>query len=250
MRPTCEANTRGSTRARRRRLTSALRLAFRHSNPTSVRTLPRLFWCLPLLLACGGQQGSQTQTAPPPVSRPLAWLAGQRVVLTPVYRIREGDAMGWGAQIPRSREFLRALDSAIAGELAQRGLEKQWVYPADLARSMRASPTYTVDPNALAVEPLRNPGLAQGGKIGDPLATQLRTIVAMHDSRMVLLPVELRFDRDKTGQGIAILRAVLVDARIGDIRWVGEASSDPSPTFSRALLANVASHFADLITVR
>ena len=250
MRPTCEANTRGSTRARRRRLSSALRLAFRHSNPTSVRTLPRLFWCLPLLIACGGKQGSQTQTAPPPVSRPLAWLAGQRVVLTPVYRIREGDAMGWGAQIPRSREFLRALDSAIAGELAQRGLEKQWVYPADLARSMRASPTYTVDPNALAVEPLRNPGLAQGGKIGDPLATQLRTIVAMHDSRMVLLPVELRFDRDKSGQGIAVLRAVLVDARIGDVRWVGEASSDPSPTFSRALLASVASHFADLITIR
>jgi len=205
---------------------------------------------LPLLLACGGKQGSQTQTAPPPVNRPLAWLAGQRIVLTPVYRIREGDAMGWTAQIPRSREFLRALDTAIAGELAQRGLEKQWVYPADLARSTRASPTYTVDPNALAVEPLRNPGLAQGGKIGDPLATQLRTIIAMHDSRMVLLPVELRFDRDKSGQGIAVLRAVLVDARIGDVRWVGEASSDPSPTFSRALLASVASHFADLITIR
>jgi len=250
MRPTCEANTRGSTRARRRRLVPAPRLAFRHFHPRSVRTLPRLLCSLPLLLACGGQQGAQTQTAPPPVSRPLAWLAGQRIVLTPVYRIREGDAMGWTAQIPRSREFLRALDTAIAGELAQRGLEKQWVYPADLARSMRASPTYTVDPNALAVEPLRNPGLAQGGKIGDPLATQLRTIIAMHDSRMVLLPVELRFDRDKSGQGIAVLRAVLVDARIGDIRWVGEASSDPSPTFSRALLASVASHFADLITIR
>jgi len=215
-----------------------------------VRTLPRLLCCLPLLLACGGQQGSQSQTAPPPVSRPLAWLAGQRIVLTPVYRIREGDVMGWAAQIPRSRELLRALDSAIAGELAQRGLEKQWVYPADLARSTRASPTYTVDPNALAVEPLRNPGLAQGGKIGDPLATQLRTIIAMHDSRMVLLPVELRFDRDKSGQGIAVLRAVLVDARTGDVRWVGEASSDPSPAFSRALLTSVANHFADLITVR
>jgi hypothetical protein len=217
-----------------------------------VRTLPRLIWCLPLLLACGGGStpASQTQTAPPPVSRPLAWLAGQRIVLTPVYRIREGDVMGWAAQIPRSRELLRALDSALAGELAQRGLEKQWVYPADLARSTRASPTYTVDPNALAVEPLRNPALAQGGKIGDPLATQLRTIVAMHDSRMVLLPVELRFDRDKSGQGIAVLRAVLVDARIGDVRWVGEASSDPSPTFSRALLTSVANHFADLITVR
>jgi hypothetical protein len=205
-----------------------------------------------MLLACGGQQQQAQTTAatPAPVSRPLASLAGQRVVLAPVYRIREGDPLGWAAQIPRSRELLRALDTALAGELAQRGLEKQWVYPADLARSSRANPTYAVDPYALAVEPLRNPNVAPGGKIGDPLATQLRTIIALQDSRAVLLPVELRFEKDKSGQGIAILRAVLVDARIGDIRWTGEAASDPAPTFSRAMLASVASHFADLITIR
>lgn len=205
---------------------------------------------MPLLLGCGGQQGSQTQAAQPVVSRPLASLAGQRVVLTPVYRLRDGDVMGWGAQIPRSRELLRALDTAIAAELAQRGLEKQWVYPPDLARSVKASPTYAVDPYALAAEPLRSSSVAPGGKIGDPLVTQLRTMIALHDSRFVLLPVELRFDRDKSGQGIAVLRAVLVDGRIGEIRWAGEASSDPAPTFSRALLASVASHFADLITIR
>jgi hypothetical protein len=205
---------------------------------------------LPLLLGCGGQQSSQTQAPQPAVSRPLATLAGQRVVLTPVYRLREGDAMGWGAQIPRSRELLRALDTAIAAELAQRGLEKQWVYPADLARSVKASPTYAVDPYALAVEPLRSTSVAPGGKIGDPLVTQLRTMIALHDSRFVLLPVELRFERDKSGQGIAVLRAVLVDGRIGEVRWAGEASSEPAPTFSRALLASVASHFADLITIR
>ena len=205
------------------------------------------------MLACGGgqsRQGSQDPAPAPVVSRPLASLAGQRIVLTPVYRMREGDPMGWAAQVPRSRELLRALDSAIAGELAQRGLEKQWVYPADLARSMRASPTYAVDPYALAIEPLRNPSLAAGGKIGDPLATQLRTIIALHDGRFVLLPVELRFDRDKSGQGIAVLRAVLVDARIGDVRWTGEVASDPSPSFARALLTSVASRFADLITIR
>ena len=206
---------------------------------------------VPFLVACGGgQPKAQTAATPAPVSRPLAFLAGQRVVLTPAYRIREGDPMGWAAQIPRSRELLRGLDSAIASELAQRGLEKQWVYPADLARSARANRTYAVDPYALAVEPLRNPNLAAGGKIGDPLATQLRTIIALQDSRAVLLPVELRFERDKSGQGIAILRAVLVDARIGDVRWTGDAVSDPSPTFSREVLASVASHFADLITIR
>jgi hypothetical protein len=204
-----------------------------------------------LVLGCGGQQqASQTQAAQPVVSRPLASLAGQRIVLTPVYRLREGDAMGWAAQLPRSREFLRALDTALAAELAQRGLEKQWVYPPDLARSARASPTYAVDPYALAAEPLRSPSVAPGGKIGDPLVTQLRTMIALHDARFVLLPVELRFERDKSGQGIAVLHAVLVDGRIGEVRWTGDASSDAAPTFSRALLASVASHFADLITIR
>jgi len=75
-------------------------------------------------------------------------------------------------------------------------------------------------------------------------------MIALHDSRFVLLPVELRFERDKSGQGIAVLHTVLVDGRIGEVRWAGDASSDPSPAFSRALLASVASHFADLITIR
>lgn len=215
-----------------------------------MRTFHTLLCCLPLLLGCGGQQASQTQAAQPAVVRPLASLAGQRIVLTPAYRLRDGDALGWGAQIPRSREFLRALDTAIAAELALRGLEKQWVYPPDLARSAKASPTYAVDPYALAVEPLRSTSVAPGGKIGDPLVTQLRTMIALHDSRFVLLPVELRFERDKSGQGIAVLHAVLVDGRVGEVRWTGDAKSDPSPTFSRALLASVASHFADLITIR
>ena len=158
--------------------------------------------------------------------------------------------MGWAAQIPRSRELLRALDSAIAGELAQRGLEKQWVYPPDLVRTARSNPTYAVDPYSLATDPLRNPAVGPGAKIGDPLATQLRTMIALHDSRAVLLPVELRFDRDKSGQGLAVLRAVLVDGRIGDVRWAGEVSSDPAPSFSRALLPSLAAHFADLVTIR
>ena len=215
-----------------------------------MRTLLTLLCCLPLLLGCGGQQGSQAPAPQPAVGRPLATLAGQRVILTPVYRLREGDVMGWAAQIPRSRELLRALDTAIAAELAQRGLEKQWVYPPDLVRAVKASPTYAVDPYALATEPLRSRSVAPGGKIGDPLVTQLRTMIALHDSRFVLLPVELRFERDRSGQGIAVLHAVLVDGRIGEVRWAGDASSDPSPAFSRALLASVASHFADLITIR
>jgi hypothetical protein len=202
------------------------------------------------VLACGGQKAPEASAPAPLVSHPLASLAGQRVVVAPTYRMRESDALGWTAQIPRSREFLRTLDDEIATELAARGLKTQWVYPADLVRARRGSPTYAVDPYALAADPLRNPNVGAGAKIGDPLVTQLRTMIAMHDSRAVLLPVDLRFDKDKSGQGIAVLRVALIDGRLGEVRWAGDVSSDPSPTFSRALLASLASHFADLITSR
>jgi hypothetical protein len=154
------------------------------------------------------------------------------------------------AQIPRSREYLRQLDDEIGAELTARGL-KQWVYPAALVRSARSSPTYAVDPYALAAGPLRAPGLAAGVRIGDPLATQLRTMVALQESsRMVLLPIELSFDRTDASHGAAVLRTALIDARSSEVLWIGDVRSDPSSTFSRELLTSLASHVADLFTAR
>jgi hypothetical protein len=89
--------------------------------------------------------------------------------------------------------------------------------------------------------------------LGDPLATQLRTMVAMQESaRAVLLPVELHFERDavKRDQGVAVLRVALIDGRLGEVRWIGDVRSEPSPTFSPALVTSVANKFADLITAR
>jgi hypothetical protein len=182
------------------------------------------------------------------VSRPLAALAAQRVILAPAFRLRENDTLGWTAQIPRSREYLRSLDDELAFALAERGLKTQWAYPADLVKSMRGNPTYAIDPYTLAAESLRNPDVQAGAKLADPLATQLRTLVALQDARAVMLPVEVRFEKDKTGQGIAILRLAVLDGRLGEVRYLTEVKSDPSPTFSRGLLASVANKVADLVT--
>lgn len=213
-----------------------------------MRTLPRLLCCLTLALpGCGGK--SAPAPAPiEPVSRPLAALAAQRVILAPAFRLRESDPLGWTAQIPRSREYLRSLDDELAFALAERGLKTQWAYPADLVKSMRGNPTYAIDPYTLAAEPLRNPDVQGGAKLADPLATQLRTLVALQDARAVMLPVELRFEKDKTGQGIAILRLAVLDGRLGEVRYLTEVKSDPSPTFSRGLLASIANKVADLVT--
>jgi hypothetical protein len=215
-----------------------------------VRTLHRLVCSLTLgLAACGGKSAAEAPAPLEPPARPLAALAGQRVIVAPAYRLRGADPLGWSAQIPKSREYLKSFDDEIAAVLAERGLKTQWVYPADLVRSMRGSPTYAIDPYTLAADPLRNPNLQPGAKLMDPLVTQLRTMIALQDARAVLLPVELRFERDKSGQGIAIVRLALLDGRLGEVRWLGEVRSDPSPTLKRTLLTSLATHLADLITI-
>jgi hypothetical protein len=187
--------------------------------------------------------------APPVPARPLAALLSQQVVVAPTQSLRETDALGWTQQVPRSRELLRALDDSIRAELAERGIEKQWVFPEALERASKLNPSYAVDPYALDARGLTSPSVVAGARISGALATQLRTMIALQESaRAVLVPSELRFDRLPSGEGVAVLHVALADARMGDVRWIGDVRSDPSPTFSRGLLSSLAAHFADLIT--
>ena len=68
-------------------------------------------------------------------ARPLAALTSQQVVVAPTQSLRETDALGWTAQIPRSRELLRAVDDSLRAELAARGIDKQWVFADALERA-------------------------------------------------------------------------------------------------------------------
>lgn len=180
--------------------------------------------------------------------RPLSQLAAQRVIVTPAFLVVTGDALGWSAQIPRWREWLRLLDDEIATTLSDRGLKSQWLFPADLVRAAKSNPTYAVDPYTLGVNVLRDPKLASGARLGDPLATQLRTMIALQsDARAVLVPVEVRFEKTPAGHGVAALRVALLDGRLGDVRWVGTVRSDTSSTLSRTVLTSLAARFADLI---
>ena len=233
---------------------SAHRFSFRGPpKQVIVQLSPRLFASsLLLVAACGGQHPNEAPTPTAPV-RPLGALVAQQVIVAPTHSLSEVDPFGWTQQIPRSREYLRSVDDAIDAELAARGLGKQWIYPPALLRASKASPSYAVDPYALGAGPLRGSNVVGGTRLGDPLATQLRTMVAMQESaRAVLLPVELHFERDRVlrDQGVAVLKVALIDGRLGEVRWIGDVRSDPSPTFSPALVTSLANKFADLITAR
>ncbi|MEO7455371.1 MAG: hypothetical protein ABIY52_03865 [Gemmatimonadaceae bacterium] len=212
----------------------------------------RLLAAALVLTAC--HHGGKPEDEPEPVqepARPLANLAGQRTIVTPSFYVTQGDALGWAAQIPKPREYMKQLDEEIATVLADRGLKTMWTYPADLVRASKSNPTYAVDPYSIGANVLRG-NIASGAKLGDPLTTQLRTMIALQEgARAVLVPVELHFEKAPTvGQGIAVLKIALLDGRLGDVRWVGYVRSEPSSTLSRAVLTSVAAHLADLITAQ
>jgi hypothetical protein len=163
--------------------------------------------------------------------------------------VREGDPAGWAARIPRLREFLRTLDDEIAAALAERGLAEAWVFPDQLWRGHSRNPSLGVDPYRLATAPLRGARLAIGDRIGEPLASQLRALAAVHDGRLVLLPLEVFFDIDRAGStGRTGLRLGLVDARTAEIRWSGEVKAEGSGAEpDRAQLADIAARLANLV---
>jgi hypothetical protein len=180
--------------------------------------------------------------------RPLASLVTQQVIVTPLNSLREVDALGWTQQIPRSREFMRAFDDALEAELGARGLKSRWVFPEALVRAGRGSPSYAVDPYTIAAAPLRGEKVETAERLPDPLASQLRTMIALQESaRAILIPVELRFDKAPDGRGVAVMRVAVVDGRTSEVRWMGDVRSTPAATFSRDILTSLVAHTADLI---
>lgn len=184
--------------------------------------------------------------APPPPAHPLEGLAGQRIVVPPVQYLRGIDSLGWAAQIRDPRAWLRSLDDEITFALGERGLRQQWALPHEVERTARRNAAYVADPHELAAEYLRAPNLKLDAQLRDPLASQLRSLVALEDARFVLLPLEVRFEKVGS-EGAAVLRLALIDARAARVDWMGDVPGDTSATLSPAVPASLASHLADLI---
>ncbi|MDP1862266.1 MAG: hypothetical protein Q8K82_26700, partial [Gemmatimonadaceae bacterium] len=82
--------------------------------------------------------------------------------------------------------------------------------------------------------------------IVDPLASNLRRVVALHDARYLLMPVELRAEGSRDGGYLAV-RLLLVDARLNTILWQVDLPSDRAATYSPVLVKQLATRVADLV---
>jgi hypothetical protein len=191
------------------------------------------------LSACkrGGNEGPEPE-APPA----LATYAAQRVVLTPTARVRAPDSAALVRAHGSSLAVGRALDGAIAARMRELGVGGHWVLPDELVRAWERNRTYASDPYQLAVEPIRSANFAADKKFGEPLSSQLRTMVALHeDTRFVLLPIELRVESEQ-----AHLRVALLDPRTAEARWVGTIASDSTATTPAQSLTQVAERLINL----
>ena len=173
-------------------------------------------------------------------------MAGQHVIVTPAYAFVMAPDVGWN--VSRPTELLRTLDADIASALEERGLKGQWIFASSLVQSYQRNPTYATDPYKLSMDQLRSPALENGSLLAEPLASQLRTMIALTDARYVLAPVELKIEHVGAARGgRGVLRLVLMDARRSDVRWIGRVDGDTTAAMGPALTASVAAKLADLV---
>jgi hypothetical protein len=193
------------------------------------------------------------QTPPPATApglqtraRPLERLAGEQIVVLPVQYLTFADSLGWSQSAPSSRAYLETVDNEIAYALAQRGLKGRWTLAPDLIRSVDRNKGYAPDPHSLEAGEVRYGSKTAGWQLREPLASQLRSLIALTDARYVLFPVEMRFI-GSNGVGHAMLHLVIIDARRSQVQWSGDLAGAAETKFSPAIAADIASRLADLI---
>jgi hypothetical protein len=178
--------------------------------------------------------------------RPLERMAGLQILVLPVQYLAVRDSLGWQQQVPDRAALLSTLDDQIEAAFAARGLGQSWTFGRSVERASKMNSILMTDARSLSAEWLRGRVLPEAA-VRDPLASQVRGLVGLKGSRYAILPVELRLESRGAGTGVAILRLVMMDSRLAQIKWIGEVVSDPMTTFSPALTASVAARFADLV---
>ena len=198
--------------------------------------------------ACAPKPAAAPAAGQQPVAvRPLASLATQAVALLPAQYLRAGDSATSGGGLGPARLVLAALDSAIVAELTLRATARQWIMPEALTRSAKRNPAFASDPHALSAESLRAGVRRSNPRLGEPLASQMRALVALTEARFGLIPVELRFEPLPAGATRAILRLVLVDARTAEISWTTDVTAEVASPNTAAIVGGLARHVADLL---
>ncbi|MBW7933935.1 MAG: hypothetical protein H3C62_10060 [Gemmatimonadaceae bacterium] len=197
------------------------------------------------MLACAAavlpaQQPPTAAAAPTAPAAPLAQYAAVKVAVVPVQFYRADSGF-----VQTSAPAMRAaFDSLVTAQMAEHGLSGVWASPTDVMRAARRNVMYEADPTNLGAFAVRR-GVPKGGQIADPLAGNLRRLVALHDTRYALMPVELRAEGGREGGRLAV-RVLLLDARLMGALFQVDVTTDGAASYSPAMLEQLARRVVEL----
>ena len=194
--------------------------------------------------ACGRGQGPTTPEDPfkaigiAPL--PVEALAGTSVLLLPVGAMVLGDSAMRDAGLVARRYSLEAAAGAALDSALRRGAPAvHWLGLAEQRRALRMAPALGIDPAQLQTDFLLSP---RAERLVDPLWAQLRTLIALMNTRTAVAPAGVRIERQ--GQAyVAEYVLVLMDAREGNVmgrgRMAGPAAATPEAALAAAAAATV-----------
>lgn len=178
---------------------------------------------------------------------PLAPFAAQQLSVMPVQLLRADTSSP--VKPAEWATVRRELDDSIGTALAERGIGRKWAYAADIDRLARRNAAYVSDPYALGASGLRGRALKPDEPAPSVLVSNLRSLVALGDSRYALVPAELSFE----GHGAdarAVLRVVVVDGRGGTVVFAIDVVVPSGPKFDAPHIGGLAQRVADLVIAR
>jgi hypothetical protein len=224
-----------------------------------------------LLAACGGSPAPKPAPAPAPAvakgdsaQAPAAKqavtpapaappvfgeYASRMVVVFPLQRYAVGDS-GWlTAASATGRPRAALMDSVLTEVLRARGLETTWSLPPNTSRVAQREVMNRTDPRGLSTAGLTPSKRRNDVDLREPLGSQLRAIIALvPESRLVLLPLEVRVLIAPSGARQATLRIAFLDGRLSTVLSFPDVIGPPAADEKGALQA-VANRFADLVIV-
>lgn len=148
-------------------------------------------------------------------------LSGQSVIVLPLTHLERDSVVAQdsalGPWLERSTGIAR-FDTLFARFLQDNIVDTKWILPPELRRIYkRNGPAMVPDPDFIGQAALWNPRIEK--KVPEPVQSRIRKLASFTDARTILTPVGLQFWADTAGLVNARVGLVLIEARIGEVRW-------------------------------
>ena len=211
-----------------------------------------------LLYGCASSSTAKQQEPAGP-STPLAGMIGRQMLVLPAQFLSVTNGGGGADIMPGGAALLPILDEEITDAFRKRGVKSNWTFGREIAEASMRSGGITGNPRELSAQGIRRvkPG---DTPLPEPLASEIRGIVALTNARYTILPLEVNIDT-RGGERKGLVRLLLIDARTARVLWAEDvsaaASRDPqvvtdalSPYGFRQLSRDIASKFADMVVAQ